>query len=297
MLFGLATALIWASWAVATRFAVQTHLGPYDVTFLRFGVSSLFLWPVLLYHGLGLRRIGWVRILVMTVGAGVPFMLLASIGMRFAPASHVGTLMIGAMPIFVALLAAVFFRERFSRVQLGGFVLVVGGALCVGGAALFTNRGAGEWRGDLLFMLAGLLFASYTLAQRRSGITPWHATALVNVASGVIFAPIYFLLLEPRIFDAPRTDLLIQVLAQGIFVSILAMYFYAEAVRRLGAARAAIFGALVPALATLIGMVILDEIPTPISGTGIVLVMAGVLLVVSNPRIKAVFRKSGDFKH
>lgn len=284
VLCGLAVALIWASWAVATRFAVQTHLGPYDVTFLRFGVSALFLWPVLVYHGLGLRRIGWLRVLVMVGGAGVPFMLLASVGMRFAPASHVATLMIGMMPIFVALLSALLFGERFSRVQVGGFALVVVGALCIGGVALLANRAAGEWRGDLLFMLAGLLFASYTLAQRRSGISPWHATALVNVASGVLFAPIYFLLLEPRIFDAPLNDVLIQVVAQGIFVAILAMYFYAEAVRRLGAPRAAIFGALVPALATLEGIPILGEIPAPVAAAGIVLVMAGVLLVVTNPR-------------
>lgn len=277
---GLAVALIWSGWSVATRLAMKTHLAPADVTFLRFGVSALFLWPILLRKGLACRRIGVARVAIMLIGAGVPFMMIASTGMRFAPASHVATLMIGAMPIFVALLSAVFFKERFSRVQIAGLLAVIAGAACMGGYALLADRTAGQWRGDLLFLCAGLLFASYTVVQRRSGISPWHATALVNVGSGVIFAPVYFLFLQPGIFTAPLPDLLFQALAQGVFVAIAAMFFYAEAVRRLGAPRAAIFGALAPALATLIGIPVLDELPGGLTLAGIVLVSAGVVLVV-----------------
>lgn len=286
VLCGLAVALIWSGWSVATRFAMTTHLAPADVTFLRFGVSALFLWPILLRHGFGFARIGIAKVCIMLIGAGVPFMMVASIGMRFAPASHVATLMIGSMPIFVALLSALFFKERFSRVQVCGLATVIAGAACMGGYALIANRADGEWRGDLLFLCGGLLFASYTVVQRRSGISPWHATALVNVGSCVVFAPIYFLFLQPRIFTAPVHDVLFQVLAQGIFVAILAMFFYAEAVRRLGAPRAAIFGALAPALAVLIGMPVLGEFPSGVTLAGIALVMAGVILVVTGAKRK-----------
>ena len=283
---GLAVAVIWSTWSVATRFAVTTSLGPHDVTFLRFGVSALLLWPILIRTGLGIAQIGIVRLLVMVLGAGVPFMLLGSIGMRFAPASHVATLMIGTMPIWVALLSGLLFGETFTRRQIGGMVVVVTGVLCIGGYALIANRAAGEWRGDLLFLLAGVCFASFTLAQRRSGISPWHATALVNVCSAVLFAPIYFVWLKPNIFTAPPAAVTFQVIAQGIAVAILGMYFYTEAVRRLGAARAAIFGALAPAFAVLIGMLALEEIPARLTLVGIALVMGGVALVVTGGRVK-----------
>ncbi|AGU51199.1 putative transporter, EamA-like family [Variovorax paradoxus B4] len=286
VLCGLAVALIWSSWSVATRFAVTTTLGPHDVTFLRFGVSALLLWPILARKGLGLAQIGVVRLLVMVLGAGVPFMMLGSVGMRFAPASHVATLMIGTMPIWVALLSGVLFGEKFSRQQLGGMAVVLAGVLCIGGYALLANRAAGEWRGDLLFLLAGLCFASFTIAQRRSGISPWHATALVNVCSAVLFAPIYFFWFTPNIFTAPPAAVGFQVIAQGILVAILGMYFYTEAVRRLGASRAAIFGALAPALAALIGVLFLKEIPAALTMAGIALVMGGVALVVTGARAK-----------
>lgn len=286
-LCGLAVALIWSSWSVATRFAVTTSLGPHDVTFLRFGVSALFLWPILVRKGLGIEQIGVVRLLVMVLGAGVPFMMLGSIGMRFAPASHVATLMIGTMPIWVAVLSGLLFGEKFSRQQLGGMAVVVAGVLCIGGYALLANRAAGEWRGDLLFLLAGLCFAGFTIAQRRSGISPWHATALVNVCSAVLFAPIYFFWFTPNIFTAPPAALGFQVVAQGIMVAIMGMYFYTESVRRLGAPRAAIFGALAPALAALIGALVLKEVPAALTLVGIALVMGGVGLVVTGGRAKA----------
>ncbi|SFP99179.1 EamA-like transporter family protein [Variovorax sp. PDC80] len=278
---GLAVALIWSSWSVATRFAVTTSLGPHDVTFLRFGVSALFLWPVLARKGLGVAQIGMVRLSIMVLGAGVPFMLLGSVGMQFAPASHVATLMIGTMPIWVAVLSGLLFGERFTRRQLGGMAVVVAGVLCIGGYALLADRAAGEWRGDLLFLLAGLCFASFTVAQRRSGISPWHATALVNVCSAVLFTPIYFFGFTPKLFTAPLSAVGFQVVAQGILVAILGMYFYTEAVRRLGAPRAAIFGALAPALAVLIGALFLGEVPAWLTLAGIGLVMSGVALVVT----------------
>lgn len=284
ILCGLAVALIWSSWSVATRFAVTTTLGPHDVTFLRFGVSALLLWPILIRNGLGIEKIGIVRLLVMVLGAGVPFMMLGSVGMQFAPASHVATLMIGTMPIWVAVLSGLFFGERFAKQQLAGMVVVVAGVLCIGGYALFANRAAGEWRGDLLFLLAGLCFASFTIAQRRAGVSPWHATALVNVCSAVMFAPVYFIWLKPNIFLAPPAAVAFQVVAQGIAVAILGMYFYTEAVRRLGAPRAAIFGALAPGFAVLIGMLFLKEVPAWLTLVGIALVMGGVALVVMGGR-------------
>ncbi len=285
-LCGLAVALIWSGWTIATRFAVTKALGPIDVTFLRFGVSGLLLWPVLVRNGLGLERIGWRRMAVMLIGAGVPFMMLASTGLRFAPASHVATLMIGMMPIFVALLSVLLFGERFTRAQSVGLAVVVAGVLCIGGHSLFLNRSSGEWRGDLLFLIAGLLFASYSLAQRRSGISSWHATALVNVTSGLLFAPLYFMVLEPQLLSAPWRDLVIQVLAQGVFVAILGLFFYAESARRLGAPRAAMFGSLAPALSVMMSVPFLGELPTTLTLVGVVLVTGGVVAVVTGARAK-----------
>ncbi len=93
-----------------------------------------------------------------------------------------------------------------------------------------------------------------------------------------------FLLLEPRLLSVPWTDLLIQLLAQGIFVAILGLYFYAESARRLGAPKAAIFGSLTPVLTVMLSAPLLAETPPALTLAGVVLVTAGVFVVLMGSR-------------
>jgi drug/metabolite transporter (DMT)-like permease len=280
VIFGVATAVVWAGWAVATRFAMKSTLAPHDVTFLRYSVSCLVLLPVLFRNGFALKQIGIVRLIVMVVGAGAPFMLLTSTGMRYAPASHVATLMIGAMPLFVALMAAVLFKQRFNRMQLIGFATVLAGVACIGGYAIVFDHAAGsEWRGDALFVLCGILFAGYTHAQRRSGISALHAASLVSTCSFVVFSPFYFFVFHPNLASAPLQEVVFQAFAQGIGIAVLGLLLFGEAVRRLGAARGAVSGSLVPGLASLFAAPLLGEFPRTSTVVGVVLVSVGVVLV------------------
>ena len=59
---------------------------------------------------------------------------------------------------------------------------------------------------------------------------------------------------------------------------ILALVSYGASVRLLGSSRAAIFSALAPALAALIAIPVLGEIPSGLTVAGIVLVVIGVAL-------------------
>lgn len=279
---GLMTALIWSTWAIATRHAVTSSLGPGDVTFLRFAVSGLLLLPVLWLGRHQLRGVRPLLLLAMVTGAGAPFMLSTSTGMQFAPASHVATLMIGTMPVFVAILSSTLYGQHLSRTQVYGMVLVLMGIVFIGGHSVVFNRQAGEWRGDALFLFAGFLFAAYTVAQRNSGVSPWVATALVNVVSAAVFTPVYLLWMTPKLAQAPVQEVITQVAAQGIAVSILALWLFSEAVKRLGATRAAVIGALCPALTAVLGIFLIREIPSIATLAGVTAVMLGVLTVVFN---------------
>ncbi len=117
--------LIWASWVVSTRLGVTTNLSPYDIGFLRFVVPAIVLLPVLWKHGFGVERGRGLLVLGMIIGAGAPMFLLAATGMRFTPAAHVGALLPGTMPLFVALLSFTVLCERFGGLRLVGFALIV----------------------------------------------------------------------------------------------------------------------------------------------------------------------------
>lgn len=281
---GLAVAVITAIWSVATRAAVTSSLMPHDVTLIRFSVAAFFLWPVFLVSLPRYRQTPKASIVLMLAGAGVPFMWIASTGLTFAPVTHIATLMIVMMPIFVSLISWLVFRETLARRQIGGIATVVAGVLLIAGSALFLNRQASAWIGDLMFLCSGYLFATFTVTQRRSGLSPWQATALVNVGSTILFLPIHLALPASGIPHASLPELIVQALAQGMGMALLGLYFYTVAVARLGAPRAAIFLALVPPFSTMLGIVFLDEHPSAFVLAGIALVMAGVVAVVFGAR-------------
>ena len=277
----LATVLLWAAGLVATRFGVTGALSLWDVVFLRLALPALLLVPVLLRFVKAPggrpgddRRLFWFIILM--AGAGLPFMLISSTGMKFAPAAHAGALMPGSMPLFAALLAVLLLGERFSLQRRFGTALMLLGALAVGGWQVIEGTGD-TWRGDLMFVCCGALWACYTIGLKKTGIGPWQAAAVVYVASFVVYTPIYFLWFDSRLLIAPAFEIGVQVV-QSVASGLLSMAAYSFAVRRLGAAPAAAFGALTPALTALLAIPLLGEWPETVTWIGIVAVSLGVAL-------------------
>ena len=274
---GVVVVLCWAGWVVATRFAVTTQLRPYDIAFLRYLVASAILMPVLFRHGFGIRQIGLRRAAVLVCGAGLPFVLVSATGMKFAPASDVGAVMIGTMPVFVAVFSALINRERFDRMRVIGFVAVLIGIVGIAAHGLFDFH-SGAWRGHILFLVGAAMFASYTVTFRRSGLGPWHAAAIVNFYSLLLIAPLYFFVFGARLLSAAPSELITQAAMQGVVSAIVAAAFYAEAVRRLGSSRAAVLASFTPVVAALLGMPLLGEFPSRLTWLAIVVVSAGVVL-------------------
>jgi drug/metabolite transporter (DMT)-like permease len=274
---GLLVVVCWSAWIIATRFGVTTHLRPVDVAFLRYGVPTAVLAPVLWRQGLGIRQIGLLRTLLLVVGAGLPFMLVASTGMRFAPASDVGGVMVATMPVFVAVFTALIGGERFDRMRVLGFAVVVAGVVGIAAHGLLAGA-AGAWRGHLLFLVGAALFALYTVTLRRSGLGPWHAAAIVNFYSLLVLAPVYFLLFGSQLLSVPAREVITQAAMQGVVAGIFALFLFGEAVRRLGASRAAVLGSLTPVVAALLAMALLGEFPSRLTWLALVAVSLGVVL-------------------
>lgn len=275
----LFTVLLWAAGLVATRFGVTGSLTLWDVVFLRLLLPALLLLPVLVRHppAAAGRPHFPLLLAVLVAGAGLPFLLTSSGGMVFAPAAHAGALMPGCMPIFAALLAVLVLGERFTPARRLGTLLMLAGAAAVGGWQVLHDGGS-TWRGDLMFVAAGAMWACYTIAMKKSGLGVWQAAAVVYVTSCLLYAPVYLLGGGAgRLLAAPAFEVGIQ-LFQSVASGLLSMAAYGFAVRRLGAAPAAAFGALTPALTALLAIPLLGEWPEPATWTGIVAVSLGVAL-------------------
>lgn len=277
VLFALGAVSIWSAWMAITRLGVKTSLTALDITMLRFLVAGLLLLPVVVKKGLAFDRLGGFGLLVLISGAGAPYALVAASGLVYAPAAHAGTLIPGAMPLFVAVILALLLKERFSVQKKLGYGLIFSGLLSVVGySALIAEDG--YLLGHLLFVLAAFMWACYTYVLRRSGLEPLHATAILALGSLLMLAPFYLWYSGLAFTKAPIEELVAHALFQGVLSTMVALYFYAKAVSILGTARGASFAALVPGFAALFAIPILGEWPSLIDWLGIAAVTLGVYL-------------------
>lgn len=280
VLIGTAAALgavfIWSGWIVATRHAAQT-LDITVVALLRYGIPALVLTSLWLNLGLLPSGVSRRLLVALIVGAGAPFFLAAAFGMRFAPAAEVGPLLPGAMPLFTALLVGVLFRETAGWWRMSGFVLIGAGVIAVVGPEM-ASRAASEPFGHLLVLFSAFLWAVYTVALRRSGFTPFQATAFISVWSTIALLPFGTMPLINTLTDGRVGEVAVQALVQGVLSGIVATILFAIAILELGASRAAAFAALIPVLVALLAYPVLGEIPTLLTIMGIFATSAGVAL-------------------
>ena len=276
-LCGIAAVAIWAGWLVMMRFGIAVHLTVPDLTALRFGVAGLVLLPVIMRRGWAFDRLGWTGLAAIVLGGGAPYALVVGTGLLFAPVAHASALTQGVVPLTIALLAAVMLKERLSRIQVVGLVLIVCGGLTIGGIGL-TGFGGTQSIGHLCFLGAACLWAFYTVAMRRVGLDGLHAASIAAVGSLVLYLPLYLMIFGGRLLDVPLSDIVVQGLYQGVLTAVVSLVLYGRAVQLLGASSGGALVALGPVMAALISIPILNEWPTQTDWAAITVISVGVYL-------------------
>src|SRR5581483_4049558 len=150
-------------------------------------------------------------------------------GLAFAPAHDQGALNPGFMPLFVALVAAVFLGEKSSSPKRLGLMLILAGAVAIVG--WHTE----EWSssrslGHALFLSSAFLWAGFTVAMRWAELDPLHAASLVSVGSSLTYLPAYLALNGTRLAQVPVPDLAFQAMFQGVLVTVVSLILYGHAI-------------------------------------------------------------------
>ena len=252
-------------------------LDAWDVTALRFGIAGLVLLPLFLRRRL--NGLGLGRALLLTCGAGAPYVLLTAGGLAFAPAGHMGVMTPSCMLLCSTVGSWLILKDPLNRGRVLGVLTIFAGLVTLGWDGL-ANHGELTWLGDAMFLLGGVFWASYTVASRAWRVAPLPTTAVVAVLSLVGYLPPYFWYAGAKLAAAPWRELVIQGVFQGLVSAVVALLFYTRAVAILGAARGAVFAALTPSFSLLFAIPLLHEIPTRLQLAGVVLVTAGMVFAL-----------------
>ncbi len=293
------TVLIWTGFIVIARASASRGLLPLDIAFARvLGASAVLLpwaWWLMRPARQAGQQVGslWglsplpLRPTVQTgVLGGFLYAILAYTGFFYAPASHASVLMPGSLPLWTTLLAWLFLREKVSAVRAVGLGFIVLGDVLVGGASLLMAFDGGEvWKGDLLFMAAGLCWASYSVMVRRHGFDAVRATMAITAFAFVCFVPLFLVLvglsiLPTHLHLTPWSEILFQAVFQGVGSVVISGITFTQMVRHYGPVRSTMITALVPGLSALGAVWFLGE---PLHWNlliGLALVTSGILFGV-----------------
>lgn len=274
---GVVVMLLFAGMLVVSRFGATSSLTVYDMAGLRFGVAGVCTLPIIL-------RMRWPRLelwkmLVIAATSGAPFALFLFGGMSFAPVAHGGIVTNGAMPVIAAGIGWFVFGNRLGGWRVIGIVMIVGGVLATGWDAL-TNGMPGQWRGHLLFLGAAACNATFLTTVRGWGITALQSLIIVNGINLLLYVPLWLLFLPSNLAATPWPEIALQGVYQGIVAAFVASILIAHAARMLGGMRQAAMMSGAPAVAVLIAIPTLGEIPSTISIIGVIVVTAGILVAL-----------------
>jgi len=275
--------VLWGISFVATRLALR-EVQPVTLIFTRFALGVALLYAVLASRRVPLLppRSSWGALALMGFVGIFVHQLLQSYALTMTTAVRTGWL-IGIIPIWSALLAALFLHERFGAGKIAGLAL---GFL---GAALVVTRGRLEpgllalpsTRGDLLILVSTINWAVYTVL----GHETIRRLGSLRATAGTMLAG--WLMLTPWFVGAEGWRELAHVTAVGwwaiLFLGVgcsgLAYWFWYGALERVETSQVAAFLYLEPLVTVAAAVPLLGEKVGWSTAVGGMIVLAGVALV------------------
>ena len=267
---GLAAVAMWGVYLATTRAGIASGLAPVDLVVLRYAPAALIMVPWWLSAGVrDLGGVGWARGAWLAACAGPVFIILAAGGYLFAPLSHGAVIQPSTAALASILLAVALLGERVPASRWIGVAAILGGIALIstGSDASFVSDR--PWIGAAMFMASGVMWGLFTVSIRRWDISGTAATGAVAIVSALVTLPAVALLgTFERVLALTPPEIALQMLVHGVLSGVLAIVAFGQAVRLLGAARGALFPALVPAATLVAGIPISGEVPGPLEWTG-----------------------------
>lgn len=278
-LAALLTIMIWGTTFISTKVLLTGFL-PVEILFFRFVMGLLALLAVCPRRLKGTTARQEFAFAAAGLCGVCLYYLLENIALTYTMASNVGVI-ISVAPFFTALLSHLFLHQD-EKLRPGFFL---GFAVAMAGIILISFNGSSLQfgpTGDLLALLAAFLWACYSILTKK--ISSYGYPTILTTRR-IFFYGILFMVPALFFFDF-QWDLtrfanpvyLLNILFLGLGASALCFVTWNFAVKRLGAVRTSIYIYMVPVITLIASVLILHEPFTWMTGAGMFLTLAGLLL-------------------
>lgn len=269
VLFALMS-VIWGVPYLFIRIAVA-EIQPAVLVLVRTALGAAILLPIALARAdmrLVLARWRWVVAFAL-VEIAVPWVMLGTAEQHLS--SSLSGLLVAGVPLVGAVTAVLTgAADRFGRTAVVGLLVGLVGVLAIVGADFQAS--------DLSALLEmGVVVVGYAvgpaiLARRLAGVPSVGIMALSLALSALIYVPIAAVQWPAT---PPSVNVFIVIGILGVVCTALAFILFAALIAEVGPVRATVITYINPAVAAVLGVLVLNETFSPVMAVGFALVIAG----------------------
>ena len=271
--------LVWGISFLNTRVLLDAGLTPTEIFVARFTIAYLSLLVICRFK---VRYTGWrdeLLFVVCGVAGGSAYFIAENTALELTLISDVAVL-VSIAPLTTALMGAIFYRDERITLLTG-----VGMVIAFIGSVMLALKDGFVWGdsvlGDLLAMLAALVWAFYSMALKKLNRT--YTTLFITrklFFYGVLSALPLLAMEETRIsMDVLRQPAVWgNLLYLGLVCSMAAYFIWGITVKRIGAVRASNYFYLSPIISMIAAAIWFGERTNAIAYIGCVLILAGVIM-------------------
>lgn len=269
--------LVWGAAFLFTDVAVE-HIPAFTVVAMRLLVAACMLvLAVWLTKSGAPPRVTWLPLVFMALFNNVVPFSLITVAQEEIESSLAATL-VGTMPLFTLVFAWALATESPSLERALGLIVGFIGAVVVIGPDL-GDVTESSTLAQFAVLGASMSYAIATVVARRYAQGPPMSLAAGQFIIGAVVAVI----LAAAVDGVPPDDVparaLAATLALGVLSSGLAYIVFFGLIQRITATQASLVSYIIPIVATVLGWMVLDEAIGPNLFAGLVLILAGVLIV------------------
>jgi drug/metabolite transporter (DMT)-like permease len=260
------------------------------MVFYRFAFASLGLLPLLITHRPHFNKSEW-RTLLIASFLGVPLQFLLQFkGLSLTTVSH-ASLMVGTMPVILAVGAVLYTHERLNGLGWAALILsTAGAALIAFGGTHHTTTNGPTLTGDLLVVLSMFIALVWILINQRLMQTHNH---VVVTAYGIVAGTLMLAIVVPLGYGLPPVHGIswkawAALAASGLLCTATTTLLWNWGITQVPASQAGVLLNMEPLIGSLLGVFLLSEHLGPLAwlGGAMILTAAISLTTRSNPPLE-----------
>lgn len=289
--FAILATIIWSGNFIVARGVVH-QIPPSSLAFYRWLTASIVIFPLAIQQFKREKTIvfrHWKYFFWVSLTGITLFNTLIYIAGHYSSAINLALIGTTSSPVFAILLAALFLKEKIKPLRILGMLICISGIILLLSGGSFGRLIRFRFStGDWWVLAAALSFAIYNTLVRKKpeGIAPVNFLFVVFSFGTVLLLPFYGWELFHTNTIIWNTNLLFIIAYLGVGASVICYLLWNAAIAKLGSARTALFGNLIPLFSSLEAVWILNEKITVIH------IMSGLLVVTG--LVTANLRKSNS---